>query len=113
MIDRILVQRATVCVQQWWKNRKLRARLFALAEISSYLKRIESKTVYIEESVYLNLERICDTVRSYSTFPEQNIHFDIKDKGVKAVVDPSADPLGRYSEYAVPFWMLLNLNSIK
>jgi hypothetical protein len=43
------------------------------------------------------------------TFPEQHIHFDIKERSLKAAVDPLKDRVTRYREYALPFWLLLNL----
>ncbi len=70
--------------------------------------------VYMEENVYLHLDEIVETVRSHKTFAEQGIHFDIREGGgVKAAVDPLNDRARRYKEYALPFWMLLNLYVIQ
>lgn len=81
----------------------------ALSDISKYLHKIEEKTIYIEENIYMKLEAIVYETRNHQTFLEQNIHFDVKEHSVKAVVDPSADKVNRYREYALPFWLLLNL----
>eukprot|EP00347_Sterkiella_histriomuscorum_P018366 403345778 len=111
--DKILLKRSTACIQKWWKNRKLRLRIQGLEEINKYLHLIEDKTLYLEENLYLNLQFIIAQVKNHLTFPEQNLHFDIKDKSIKAVVDPQFDKIRRYKEYTLPFWLLLNLYIIE
>lgn len=111
--EKILVRRAVVCMQQWWKNRKIRLRMKALTDLNKYIHHINDRILYLEENIYLKLESIIYEVKNHQTFLEQNLHFDIKDHSVKAIIDPRFDKINRYSEYALPFWLLLNLYIIR
>ncbi|CDW75240.1 leucine-rich repeat and iq domain-containing protein 3 [Stylonychia lemnae] len=114
-------------IQTWYRAQKEQRKLlsyknidFTKANLSDmqyfYFKQflaindfIQDKTLYLEENIYLNLTQITSQVKTHLTFPEQNLHFDVKDKNLKAVVDPLHDIIKRYKEYTLPFWLLINL----
>lgn len=74
--DRIVERRAIIFIQKWWQWRKIKSRISAISKIRLYLNKINSKVLYIEENLYVCLERIAQDVKNSSKFPEQTLQFD-------------------------------------
>ena len=47
-----------------WSNLKLRKRMEALTKIKRHIDKIKSKEIYIEESLYTNIESIVKLIHS-------------------------------------------------
>jgi hypothetical protein len=54
----VIQHRAALCISQWWKYLKLSRRLEALSSIKKYISKITQPTLYIEESIYMNINFI-------------------------------------------------------
>jgi hypothetical protein len=74
--DRIVERRAIIFIQKWWQWKKLKNRINALTKIGLYLNKINSNVLYIEENLYVSLEKITSDINSGTIFPEQTIQFD-------------------------------------
>ena len=74
--EQIVERRAIIFIQKWWQWFKIKRRLEALSKIKNYLLSINSSTLYMEENLYINLEKIIRDVRSRTNFPEQKLDFD-------------------------------------
>jgi hypothetical protein len=74
----VIQRRAVTCISQWWKQFKLTRRVEALATIKRYVLAIDSPTLHIEESIYMNLTMILNQQSKSLRFIEQNLKFDFK-----------------------------------
>lgn len=85
----IIQRRAAYCIQEWWSNLKLKKRLSALANISRHAKQISSKTLYLEQTIYNNINTVVKNAHAYFRFREQTILFDFNPTtfGIHMAVD--------------------------
>ena len=54
----IINKRTSLCLQSWWNGMKIRKRLVALKNIKSHLDKINSKTLYLEQTIYQNINYV-------------------------------------------------------
>ena len=72
----LIKNRAVLCMQAWWRSLKLARRIKYLATLKSYLHKIDSNVIYLEETMYLELPRIIRELTEKSTrLAEQFIAF--------------------------------------
>ncbi len=57
-MERIIEKRAAFAIQRWWSNIRLKKRIDALQNIKRHIDKIKSHEIYIEQSIYLNIEKI-------------------------------------------------------
>eukprot|EP00347_Sterkiella_histriomuscorum_P020497 403337573 len=74
----IIEQRASYCISQWWKYLKLRRRLDALSHILNFIKSINQPTLYLEETIYLNLTQILQNQSTKMRIMDQQLQFDFQ-----------------------------------
>lgn len=74
--DRIVERRAVIFIQRWWQWYKIRERMRALTKIKQYISKIKDDTLYLEENLYKNLEKIVMECTYVTRFPEQLFQFD-------------------------------------
>ncbi|CDW83920.1 leucine-rich repeat and iq domain-containing protein 3 [Stylonychia lemnae] len=72
----VIEQRAVFCISQWWKYFKLKRRLEALTSIHQFIKTINHPCIYMEESIYLSIEKILARATHQFRFMDQSINFD-------------------------------------
>lgn len=75
-IDVIINSRAAICIQQQWSSWKLKKRMKALSNIKAHVDNIQSNCLYLEQTIYKNLNEIAARVHSQYRFLEQSIMFD-------------------------------------
>jgi hypothetical protein len=63
----LIKNRAALCMQAWWRSLKLTRRIKYLASLKSYLHKIDSNVIYLEETMYLELPRIIHELTEKST----------------------------------------------
>lgn len=105
-------RRAVIFIQKWWQWYKIRGRIAALAKIRAYLNKIDSNTVYIEENLYVNLEKVVDDVSQGSRFPEQKIMFDFETDFEICVREKHCEEFDiseRFRKAIVPEWLKLDV----
>jgi len=79
-----------------------------LAALNNYIDTINSSELFIEEHIYLNMDRIVDKIRNRARFMEQKVHFDVRsDFEIRAIVNPKADKTSRYNLRVFPKWLQL------
>lgn len=71
----IIEWRAVLCIQAYWHNYKLKARIKANSNVRNHVKCINSSTIYLEETIYLNLDYIFAKCMGKRKFKEQFFDF--------------------------------------
>lgn len=71
----VIEWRAALCIQAFWRNYKLKARIKANSYIRSHLNSLKSNVLYIEETIYLNIAYIFAKCFSKKKFKEQFFDF--------------------------------------
>lgn len=68
----VIEQRAAYNIQHYWKMFRLRQRISLVKHLSSHLAEIDphTRTLYIQEDIYLNLQSVLDFCRSMGKIPE-------------------------------------------
>lgn len=69
-IDVIINSRAAICIQQQWSSWKLKKRMKALSNIKAHIDSIQSNCLYLEQTIYKNLNEIAARVHSQYRFLE-------------------------------------------
>eukprot|EP00742_Colponemidia_sp_Colp-10_P007263 GILJ01007807.1.p1 GENE.GILJ01007807.1~~GILJ01007807.1.p1 ORF type:complete len:1227 (-),score=171.45 GILJ01007807.1:179-3859(-) len=99
--ERVVVWRAVICVQRWWRWRKLTIRTMLLAELNMYLRSISDPELYIEQKSYIHLNGIEGTSRR-KFIQEQTLRYTFSpDKCVLAL----RDSWFRRPETPFPRWL--------
>ena len=75
-IDRLIQKRAAYCLQGWWSNLKFKKRMQSLLNIKKHVYQIKNKEIYIEQTLYNNIEKVVSTAAHGFRFVEQSILFD-------------------------------------
>lgn len=60
----IIEKRAANCIQSVWSDWKIKKRLRALERIKNHIDRIEAPVLYIEQSIYQNLNEIAAKIHN-------------------------------------------------
>ena len=107
-IQQIIFRRSAYCIQGWWRNLKLKKRLESLARIKQHISKINSPTIYLEQTVYQNINSIISQAHQAFRFKEQTIMFDFKNQCVHMQVEEAFD-VHRYDKISVPRWMGVTL----
>jgi hypothetical protein len=71
----IIEWRASLCIQAYWRNYKLKARIRANSNIRAHIKSIKSKRLFLEETIYLNIAYIFSNCIKKRKFKEQFFDF--------------------------------------
>ena len=58
IVKMIIKKRTALCLQTWWSGLKVRKRLIALQNIRSHLLKINSNTLYLEQTIYQNINYV-------------------------------------------------------
>jgi hypothetical protein len=106
--DQITERRAIIYIQKWWQWYKIKRRLEAISSIKVYLRSINSKTLYIEEHIYSNIQKIVNDVKSRVCFPEQKLDFDFSENHVIHPKQKHCEFLGisdRFERQVLPDWV--------
>jgi len=113
----IIEKRAAHCIQSVWSDWKIKKRMTALVAIKRHVEAIDSPRVYIEQSLYQNLNEIAAKVHSQYRFMEQSVMFDFNPHTyqvhmqVQENIPADGSVPGRYSVVAVPKWFNLPLRT--
>ncbi|CDW82611.1 leucine-rich repeat and iq domain-containing protein 3 [Stylonychia lemnae] len=109
-IMEIIDKRAAFCIQRWWSNTKLRKRMVALTNLKRHIDKIQSLEIFIEQSLYVNIEQIVSTIQQQQKFEEQNFSFDFSMLNHQiSLKQAEKDKLRlRYTSQAIPKWFDLN-----
>jgi hypothetical protein len=75
-IELIIQQRAARCVNDWWQKNKIVKKSRALTNIKNHVNKIKSCDIYIEQTIYQNINKIVSESHSAFRFKEQAIMFD-------------------------------------
>ena len=112
-VKMIIQRRASYCIQEWWSNMKFKKRMKALANIAKHAKRINSSTLYLEQSIYNNIEEVVNQAHVNFRFKEQAILFDFNPEKftIHMRIDEPKNEHGKYrfGSLAVPEWYGVNL----
>eukprot|EP00347_Sterkiella_histriomuscorum_P006457 403352701 len=112
-IYQIIEKRAAYCIQRWWSNIKLKKRMVALTNIKRHIDKIKSPEIYIEQSLYSNIDQIVTLIHTQMKFEEQNINFDFNYSNHQITIqqnDRERQRL-RYFSQAVPKWFNLTFKT--
>ena len=105
-------RRAAYCIQEWWSNLKFKKRLQALSKIAKHVALINSNEIYLEQTIYCNINAVVSQSHAAFRFKEQSIMFDFNPTtfGIHMAIeeDPSQG-VYRYKNLAVPGWFGVNL----
>lgn len=110
-VELVIQRRAAFCIQEWWSNLKLKKRMQALANINKHVKRINAPDIYIEQTIYQNINKVVSEAHQGFRFAEQAVMFDFNPStfGVALQVDESTKEVSRFGAVAVPKWMGVDL----
>lgn len=72
----IINTRAAHCIQSFWSDWKIKKRINALVNIQKHVSLIDSTKLYLEQSIYQNLDDIAAKIHSKNRFIEQSLLFD-------------------------------------
>lgn len=67
LVSRVIEHRAALCIQADWRYFKVTRRFKFLHNLKVYLDKIDSKVIYMEEMLYLNIEDIVRQIKEKST----------------------------------------------
>ena len=116
LIDQLIEKRAIYCIQDFWRNYKMKRRLKALSEISRIItpsaksRPIDSAKIYIEKNIYMNIERIMEKVKRRPRFHEQFSSFMFAEETLWVNPHPLMDGVIRYPDHlSCPDWFILDL----
>ena len=114
-IYEIIEKRAACCIQSIWSDWKIKKRMIALQNVKTHIDRIDSTNLYIEQSIYQNLNEIAAKIHGQYRFTEQSVMFDFNPHTyqihmqVQENLPMDGSVPGRYSHIAVPRWFNLAL----
>ena len=110
LVSRIIQKRAAFCIQSWWSSLKLRKRAVALANIKKHLAKIQSNELYLEQTIYQNINAVIAAAHQAFRFREQTVMFDFNPAsyGVCMQVAEARD-VTRYQERSAPVWLDVNI----
>jgi extradiol dioxygenase family protein len=89
--------------------------MIALGNIKRHVDLIQSNTLYIEQSIYQNLNEIAAKIHDQYRFTEQSVMFDFNPHTyqihmqVQENIPQDGSVPGRYSQISVPRWFNLAL----
>ena len=108
----LYLHRAIRKIQGHWKYYKLKTRTLALTQISRYIAGINDRTLYLEESFYLELRNIMHKMRNKrAKFLGQNGRFAVI-SGVLCYNTPDNSTSNRFSDEPFPKWFGLNIRGV-
>lgn len=116
-IYEIIEKRAANCIQAHWSNWKMKKRMHALSNIKQHIDQIQDNRIYVEQSIYQNLNEIAAQVHSQYRFMEQSIMFDFNPHTyqiymqVQENIPMDGSVPSRYSRTSVPQWFQLPLRT--
>ena len=58
----IIRNRASLCMQAWWRSLRLTRRIKFLATLKTYLNKVDSNVIYMEETLYLELPNLIQEI---------------------------------------------------
>lgn len=104
-VNKIIRRRAAYCIQSWYSSLKLKKRLQALANIKRHVMKITSHEVYLEQSIYENINSVVNQSHQSFRFKEQSVMFDFNPVtyGIFMQVEEAAD-VNRYINCSAPIW---------
>jgi hypothetical protein len=111
----IIEKRAANCIQSVWSDWKIKKRMVALEKIKNHIDMINSPILYMEQSIYQNLNEIAAKIHNQYRFMEQSVMFDFNPHSyqvhmqVQENIPPDGSVPGRYSQISVPRWFNLAL----
>ena len=111
-IHLIIRRRAAYCIQEWWSNLKFKKRLQALLKIAKHVNLINSNEIYLEQTIYCNINAVVSQSHAAFRFKEQSIMFDFNPTNFGIHMAIEEDPtqgVYRYKNLAVPAWFGVNL----
>lgn len=92
-------------MQAWWRSLKLTRRIRFLSALRPYLSRLDSPTIYLEETMYLELPRLILDITQHSTrFLEQFVAFSFEGQSRQVVIRNMKNK--RFEHQLVPLWVL-------
>ena len=101
----IITNRASLCMQAWWTSLRLTRRFRFLGSLKQYLARLDSNTIYLEETLYLELPRMITQIANKSTrFVEQYVAFGFEGN-LKQIIIRNLK-VARFETALVPHWVL-------
>ena len=105
----IIQRRAAYRIQEWWRNLKFKKRVMAMCKIRRHAMAINTPTIYIEQTLYNNINDVITGALSGFRFREQAIMFDFNPTTfqVHMAVDEDGEQnsgVFRYKHLAVPKW---------
>ncbi|CDW85131.1 leucine-rich repeat and iq domain-containing protein 3 [Stylonychia lemnae] len=104
LIEQIIENRASLCLQSRWKNLKVTRRFKFLHNLKIYLEKIDSNVIYLEEQIYLQLPTIIQNINSRSTkFTDQFIKYQFDSSTHAILINNYKNP--RFEFSILPRWV--------
>ena len=101
----IIRNRASLCMQAWWRSLRLTRRIKFLATLKTYLNKVDSNVIYMEETLYLELPNLIQEIAQKSTrFVEQYVAFGFEANTKQIVIRKLK--VQRFENNLVPIWVL-------
>ena len=96
----MLIKSIALKIQRFFRKWTLRARINSLVNIAKYAAKITTNTLYLEQNIYLNLERIVidNRLEKRQTLVEKGFRFAVDENDFQVKIDFSkkVDVAGRY-----------------
>lgn len=96
----LLLKSIVLKIQRFFRKWTLRARINSLVNIAKYAAKITTNTLYLEQNIYLNLERIVidNRLEKRQTLVEKGFRFAVDENDFQVKIDFSkkVDVVGRY-----------------
>ena len=108
----IIQRRAAYRIQEWWRNLRFKKRVVALTKIRQHAMAITSPTIYIEQTLYNNINEVITGALSGFRFREQAVMFDFNPTTFSVHMAVDEEPNNgffRYKNLAVPNWFQVGL----
>lgn len=109
----IIKRRAAYRIKDWWRNLKFKKRVMGLAKIRQHAMMINSPTIYIEQTLYNNINDVITGALSGFRFKEQAVMFDFNPTtfAVHMAIDEEPNNgVYRYKHLSVPGWFKMPLH---
>lgn len=87
--------------------------MYALTLIKRHLDRIKSHEIFIEQSLYVNIQAIVNAISDQLKFEEQRVVFDFVQNTVQMTVLETPKTTFRYEYFACPRWLGINFKSLE
>jgi hypothetical protein len=105
----VAIIRSVKRIQRFFKFKKVKARIAALSALCKYIQNLNSRILYLDENVYLQIEQLAQENELYNNFVEADLlKVSVSHKTNQIEMEIESP---RYSEFNMPLWFNLRTDT--